>query len=107
MNLPPLGEQITAIKGGTAILTDRELPNALLLIEGERLAYLAANEEGRIPERARRVDAAGLYVLPGLIDTHVHGSHGDDVMLHGEEGLRRISRRFPHYGTTAWLPSTI
>src|SRR5205823_1595968 len=39
--------------------------------------------------------------------THVHGTHGDDVMLHGAEGIRRISARFPQYGTTAWLPSTI
>jgi N-acetylglucosamine-6-phosphate deacetylase len=53
------------------------------------------------------VDATGSYVLPGLIDTHVHGTHGDDVMLHGAEGIRRISARFPRYGTTAWLPSTI
>jgi N-acetylglucosamine-6-phosphate deacetylase len=76
-------------------------------MEGERLAYVGPYEEGRVPEGAVRVDAAGLLVLPGLVDTHVHGAHGDDVMLHGAEGIRRISARFPQYGTTAWLPSTI
>jgi N-acetylglucosamine-6-phosphate deacetylase len=97
----------TALIHGTAVLPDREVPDSLLLLEGGRIAYAGPFDEGRIPERAEIVDAAGLLVLPGLIDTHVHGTHGDDVMLHGAEGIRRISARFPEYGTTAWLPSTI
>ncbi|MCC2667873.1 MAG: N-acetylglucosamine-6-phosphate deacetylase [Armatimonadetes bacterium] len=97
----------TAILHGLAVLPDREVPDSLLLLEGDRIAYAGPFDAGRIPEGARHVDAAGLMVLPGLIDTHVHGTHGDDVMLHGADGIRRISARFPQYGTTAWLPSTI
>jgi len=97
----------TVILHGTAILPDREISDSLVLLQGERIAYAGPFDEGRIPEGARHVDAASLYVLPGLIDTHVHGTHGDDVMLAGVEGLRRICARFPQYGTTAWLPSTI
>ena len=98
---------IIAITGGTAVLPDREVRDALVLIEGDRLAYAGPRSGADIPAGARHFDAAGGYVLPGLIDTHVHGTHGDDVMLHGAEGIRRISARFPQYGTTAWLPSTI
>jgi N-acetylglucosamine-6-phosphate deacetylase len=97
----------TAILHGTAVMPDREVPDSLVLLEEGRIAYAGPFDAGRIPERAEIVDAAGLMVLPGLIDTHVHGTHGDDVMLHGAEGIRRISARFPEYGTTAWLPSTI
>ncbi|MGV3722011.1 MAG: N-acetylglucosamine-6-phosphate deacetylase [Actinomycetota bacterium] len=102
--MPP---EITAITHGAAILSDREIPDSLVVLEGEAIAYVGPFDGGRIPEGARQVDAAGLRVLPGLIDTHVHGTHGDDVMLHGADGIRRISARFPQYGTTAWLPSTI
>ncbi|MFN3648742.1 MAG: N-acetylglucosamine-6-phosphate deacetylase [Armatimonadota bacterium] len=102
-----MASEITAITGGTAVLPDREVANALVLIEGETLRYAGAAAGAEIPAGARHVDAAGLYVLPGLIDTHVHGTFGDDVMLHGAEGIRRISARFPRHGTTAWLPSTI
>lgn len=97
----------TAITGGTAALPDREVPDALVLIEGETLAFAGPAREAEIPHGAEQIDASGKYVLPGLIDTHVHGTHGDDVMLSGAEGIRRISARFPQYGTTAWLPSTI
>lgn len=99
--------EITAITGGTAVLPDREVPHALVLIVGEALVFAGPAAEAELPEGAERVDASGRYVLPGLIDTHVHGTHGDDVMLSGADGIRRISARFPQYGTTAWLPSTI
>jgi N-acetylglucosamine-6-phosphate deacetylase len=99
--------EVTAIVNGTAVLPDREIPDALVVLDGERLGYVGPRAEGAIPEGAVQADASGCFVLPGLIDTHVHGTHGDDVMLHGAEGIRRISARFPQYGTTAWLPSTI
>src|SRR2546423_517721 len=57
--------ETTAILNGTAVLPDREVRDALVLIEGERLTYAGANEVGRIPEGARRVDAAGGFILPG------------------------------------------
>lgn len=98
---------ITAILHGTAVLPDREVPDALVLLEETRIVYAGSFDAERVPEGAERLDASGLLVLPGLIDTHVHGTHGDDVMLDGAEGIRRISARFPQYGTTAWLPSTI
>lgn len=97
----------TAILHGTAVLPDAEIADSLVLLQDGKIAYAGPFEEDQIPAGAEHVDAAGLMVLPGLIDTHVHGTHGDDVMLHGAEGIRRISARFPQYGTTAWLPSTI
>src|SRR5687768_11929558 len=97
----------TALCRGRAVLPDSEIDDSLVLLCDERISYVGAYDEERIPPGAERIDAAGHYVLPGLIDTHVHGTHGDDVMLHGADGIRRISARFPQYGTTAWLPSTI
>ena len=97
----------TAIVHGTAVLPDRELSDSLVLLEDDRIAYVGPREGRTLPPHCREMDATGQYVLPGLIDTHVHGTHGDDVMLHGADGIRRISARFVQYGTTAWLPSTI
>jgi N-acetylglucosamine-6-phosphate deacetylase len=98
---------LTAIIGGSAVLADRIISQSLVLIQEDHLGYVGPLEEERIPAGAQRVDARGLRVLPGLIDTHVHGSHGSDLMLHGAAGIRRIAEAFPRYGTTAWLPTTI
>lgn len=99
--------QITVILHGTAVLPHAEQPDSLVLLQDGVLAYVGPYDEGRIPAGAAQYDATGAHVLPGLIDTHVHGTYGDDVMTSGAEGMRRISARFPQYGTTAWLPSTI
>jgi N-acetylglucosamine-6-phosphate deacetylase len=100
-------EAPVAVTHGLAVLPDREVPDSLVVFAEGRITYAGPFEADRIPEGAIHEDARGLRVLPGLIDTHVHGTHGDDVMLHGAEGIRRISARFVQYGTTAWLPSTI
>lgn len=97
----------TALTGGFAILPDFLVPDSLVVFGEEGIVYAGPQAGGEVPAGARVVDARGLLVLPGLIDTHVHGTHGDDVMRDGPEGIRRISARFAAFGTTAWLPSTI
>lgn len=54
-------------------------PNAVVLVEGDKI--VAVGEEGRlaVPPGAKVVDANGYTVMPGLIDTHVHL----DIIGHG------------------------
>jgi len=60
----------TVIRNGTVVNADHE-GVADVLIDGEQIAAV-----GRIGELsdATEVDAAGCYVLPGLIDSHTHMS---------------------------------
>lgn len=53
--------------------TGREpLSNAAVLIEGERIAYAGPARELTAPEVDLTLDLGGHFVLPGLIDAHVH-----------------------------------
>ncbi|MDK2012038.1 MULTISPECIES: N-acetylglucosamine-6-phosphate deacetylase [unclassified Deinococcus] len=45
-------------------------------------------------------------ILPGFVDTHVHGGGGGDTM-DGREGLIRLARLHARHGTTTLLPTTI
>jgi imidazolonepropionase-like amidohydrolase len=47
-------------------------PNQDVLVVGERIAFVGAQAAGRAPADARRIDAAGKWIIPGLIDGHVH-----------------------------------
>jgi N-acetylglucosamine-6-phosphate deacetylase len=47
------------------------------------------------------------YVLPGLIDLQVNGSHGHDVMAASADAILAISEKLAREGTTAWLPTAI
>src|SRR5580692_9793924 len=57
------------IAGGTIVTENAAFPASLAIAEG-RIA--AIGEESAMPPAAERLDAAGLHVLPGAIDAHVH-----------------------------------
>lgn len=52
------------------------IANGMVVIEGNRIAYAGKADQKRIPSGARRIDAAGGSILPGLMDMHVHISLG-------------------------------
>ncbi len=52
------------------LVTELETFSADILVEGERIAAIGQNLPA--PADAEIIDAAGCYVLPGVIDPHVH-----------------------------------
>lgn len=62
----------TVIEGGERFAPARDtvLENARIVVDGERIACVG--DTCAVPEDARRIDASGHAVLPGLIDLHVH-----------------------------------
>uniref|UniRef100_UPI000C7F17C4 N-acetylglucosamine-6-phosphate deacetylase n=1 Tax=Deinococcus planocerae TaxID=1737569 RepID=UPI000C7F17C4 len=46
------------------------------------------------------------FILPGFVDTHVHGGAGGDTM-DGAAGVRTLARFHARHGTTTLLPTTI
>lgn len=64
-------------------------------------------ENGRITEESTRgeFDATGCYVLPGLIDTHIHGTNGV-CFYWSEDGLSPALDWLTRHGVTGILPTT-
>ena len=56
---------------------------------------------------AEVIEAEGLYIAPGLIDVHIHGSGGKDTMDGTEEALKTISSTIAKNGVTAFLATTM
>ncbi|UBV44922.1 N-acetylglucosamine-6-phosphate deacetylase (plasmid) [Deinococcus taeanensis] len=48
----------------------------------------------------------GLFILPGFVDTHVHGGGGGDTM-DGAPGVRTLAQMHARHGTTSLLPTTM
>lgn len=71
------------IDHGTVWTPDRILDDATVVVEGEKIVEVV---EGRVDENAaERIDASGLLVLPGFIDTHSH--HREPGFTHKEDIL--------------------
>ena len=63
---------VLVIQGGTVIDGTGAAPmaDAVIVIENGRIRQISAG--GEVPAGAQIIDAGGKYVIPGLIDSHVH-----------------------------------
>ncbi len=69
------------------------------------IAEVAQGDPPQRPE-VEHVDAAGLTLLPGFIDLHVHGGAGAEAMDAAPESLRTMARFYAEHGVTAFLATT-
>ena len=68
----------TIVRGGQVVTSSRVL-DAAVAIQGEKIVAVAP--EHLLPPADRVIDAEGKFVLPGLIDAHVHLDGHDDYAL--------------------------
>ena len=62
----------------------------------------------KIPADAEVIDYTGYSIAPGLVDTHIHGFGGVDVMDNNIEGtLHTMSEGLLSTGVTSFLPTTL
>ena len=64
----------TAIVGGTVVDLEGKAPieNAVIIVEGERIAAIGSAGSVDIPDGAEQIDAKGTWLIPGLMNMHVH-----------------------------------
>ena len=63
-----------AIDGGTLIDPAHQevRSNVRIVIHNNRIACVGSSEACRIPDNAQRIDARNRWIMPGLVDAHVH-----------------------------------
>lgn len=79
------------LDGATVVLSDDRI------VEIETDSWSAASGD---------IDCAGGWVVPGFVDTHVHGAHGIDT-LDGPDAVARLAAVLPRYGVTGFLPTSV
>ncbi len=57
--------------------------------------------------RVNRIDARGLYVVPGLVDIHLHGALGYDFCDSSLEELEAVAEYERSQGITSLVPATM
>lgn len=66
--------QVTALVGGNVVDIDGgpALENAVVLIENERITAIGSRDDIEVPADATVVDQSGQWLIPGLMNMHVH-----------------------------------
>jgi len=93
---------VKAIFNGKIILQDEILEGKVLVFDDK-----IRNIQEKIPKNCEQIDAKGLYIAPGLIDVHIHGSFGADVMDANLSAIKTISKGIAKNGVTSFLPTTM
>lgn len=88
---------------GTLVLPDRLVPGGQVVIENGLLSEIAVAARRYRPTH----HYADAYIVPGLIDVHVHGIAGADVMDGSEQSVDLMAQRFARHGVTGFLATTV
>ena len=122
------------IRNAKVVLSDRIMENADIIIHNGQIENICLEEDrhgasllamtttnatpchrersaaifsGSSSHNFWTVDAKGDWLIPGLIDLHVHGAGGADTMDATPESMKTISKTLLQQGTVAFLPTTM
>jgi len=92
-----------AIVNGRVVLPNKVVEDKAVLFDEKIQGIVPVSEIGD----AEVIDAQGKYVLPGLVDMHIHGYLGEDASDGSVEGIRIMAEGIAKNGVTSWLPTTM
>ncbi len=74
------------------VRTGKESPGSVIVIQGDKIARVGTSAEIPVPSQAQVVDAAGKWVIPGLMDMHAHAGNSPEapVNLYLAQGVTTI-----------------
>ncbi len=104
VTLPALAQPtgVKALVGGTLIdgYGGAPIRNSVILIEGERIAKIGRAGSIPIPAGAETISTAGMTVLPGLWDVHVH------LMINGHADYEHWDKTYPLMMESVIMPAS-
>ena len=85
----------------------RLLDDPLVVIEDGRIDSISSGKTSELPVGTRVVDFPGVTLAPALLDVHIHGGAGHDIMEATPEALNTIGRFLGSHGTGSYLATTV
>lgn len=104
-NLQNTANTTSLLKCAQLVLPDRIEHDMCLLLHNGKIVEIAAHIDP--PQGANIIDATHDIVMPGFVDTHVHGGNGADTMDATPAAFATMSAFFAAHGVTGWLATTV
>lgn len=98
---------IIVIQGATVITATGRLPirNAAIVIEGGKIRDIGPRAEIRMPQGAQTIDARNKWIIPGLIDAHVHFSQS--AGLYTRPDIIDLRKWHPYEKELEWIKARL
>jgi N-acetylglucosamine-6-phosphate deacetylase len=99
---------MTTIITAAHLITPTEwIESPVVVVEDGRITTLQSSHAMEMPAGPRPMHFPDLVLAPGLIDIHIHGGAGHDVMEPDKSARKQIERQLVQHGVTAYLPTTV
>lgn len=92
---------------GNIVLEDRIVEGGIVRIEEEKIAGVLTHQQEMDAAGVEFSDYGEAFVIPGLVDLHLHGALEKDVMDCQGESLKQIALHQSRCGVTGFLGSTM
>lgn len=90
------------------IVTPKEITQpSTVWIEDGRIQKVDTYAPLHISDDYKVIDANGHLLIPGMIDVHIHGANGHDMMDGTEESIVEVSRTCARTGCTSFLVTSV
>jgi N-acetylglucosamine-6-phosphate deacetylase len=94
---------ITGIKNASILYQEAFVPDSSMIIRDGKIAKLGLGMSLNLEECQTILNADGLIVIPGLIDTHLHGGGGHEFQEGSNEAVLSIARAHSKFGVTGMV----
>ncbi|HEY3989433.1 MAG TPA: N-acetylglucosamine-6-phosphate deacetylase [Acidobacteriaceae bacterium] len=94
------------LTAGTLVLPESVVADPWLLIEDGVIESFGIRGDG-LPQHSEHHDLPGAVLAPAMLDIHVHGAAGHDVMEGTAAGVSHVTRFLALHGVGAFLPTTV
>lgn len=93
------------LRSGTVFVETGVFAPADIAISSGKIACIGGC--GSVAEAGEALDLSGKFVIPGLIDIHIHGAMGADFSDGTTQGVRAIAAYLAKNGITSFLGTTM
>lgn len=97
---------LKAIIGGLIYYKNKFIKDSYILFD-EKIREIGNAKSFSSDKAEEVIHLKNQYLLPGFIDVHIHGIHGNDAMDSQENTLDKIARDLVKHGVTSFLPTTM
>ncbi|MFD1269392.1 N-acetylglucosamine-6-phosphate deacetylase [Paenibacillus motobuensis] len=89
------------------LLPHQILPSTSVWVTDGKIERIEAQEVPQFDERYERIDGNGMWLIPGMIDVHIHGANGYDMMDGTEASIQEVSHICAATGCTSFLATSV
>ncbi len=97
--------QSILIRNAQVITPAAHFPKGWLLARDKKIVLIGTGNPPTL-DADQTIDAAGLTLLPGFIDVHVHGGMGHEMMDATPDALHALAKFYAQNGVTSFLATT-